>query len=87
MVIFLSTGRLDDKYMEDLNKITAEIFEAKYEEGLKWASEHSYEARIMCDDWWHGECVYTEEYKSNIPKDSFEHGHSIIATVTSQGFG
>ncbi|ANH50553.1 hypothetical protein SALINJAH_117 [Bacillus phage SalinJah] len=76
-----------DEEMDEWNRHTARIFDRAYMTGIAMAGEHSKEAATMFDDWWHGGLVFNDEYKSCIPEECYEHGHSIIAHVTSQGFG
>ncbi|ADH03191.1 gp45 [Bacillus phage W.Ph.] len=76
-----------EEEINELNRQTAIIVDRMYMHCLSLAGEHSIEAANMFDTWWKGGLVYNDEYKNSIPEDCYEHGHSIIAHATSQGFG
>jgi lysophospholipase L1-like esterase len=78
-----------DKVMDELNKWGAKMFENAYNHYSKMAKEENENVFQIFDDWWHGKCVTTQEYKSkyDFSEDDHNRAGSVILTAISNGFG
>jgi hypothetical protein len=74
-----------NEWFEDFNKQTAVYYKKIFEEFCSMAKNDI--QKHIFTDWWHGECVSTEKYKSKYSKQDNDEAHSLILHAISMGFG
>ncbi|MNW64761.1 hypothetical protein D3C74_430700 [compost metagenome] len=74
-----------EDFLETLNKETKWIMKRAFED-FAGLCENDNQKKIFTD-WWHGECVSTEEYKARFSEEDDYKAHSVILHACSMGFG